>query len=142
MEPPALGPKGTERPTASQGSETQCFCDCGLRQVSVTKPKEGMQRGARDPQHGGPRGSVPGRHFATSPPEDVAEALAVWRDGLINLTGTNRALNFEHTKLASVPIEAPDLAFVVTWPASGPDVALSGAPGIHGCRFPRRRPPA
>jgi len=46
---------------------------------------------------------------AVRPSADVTEALRVWRDGLVNLTGSNRALNFKHSKTGTVPISAPDL---------------------------------
>lgn len=43
---------------------------------------------------------------------DVVTAVRSWRDGLINLTGTNRALNFRHTKSGSVIIDAPAVSEV------------------------------
>lgn len=51
----------------------------------------------------------PGNDAATGALQsDVVTAVRTWRDGLINLTGTNRALNFRHTKTGSVAIYAPE----------------------------------
>ena len=42
-------------------------------------------------------------------------ALDIWRDGLINLSGVNRLINFKSSKTGAVVIDSPD-----------PDVILSG----------------
>lgn len=76
-------------------------------------------------------GTSEGRRVAPAP-HDVSEALRVWRDGLINLTGTNRALNFRHTKTGSVPIEAPSLAVVLHGLRSGRTWRFRGLPEPTG----------
>jgi hypothetical protein len=53
----------------------------------------------------------PGRHGQEAL---VRAALASWRDGLVNLTGTNRLLNFTQRKTSTVPIAGPSLAAVVS----------------------------
>ena len=42
-------------------------------------------------------------------------ALDIWRDGLVNLSGVNRLINFKSSKTGAVNIDSPD-----------PDVILSG----------------
>ena len=42
-------------------------------------------------------------------------ALDIWRDGLVNLSGVNRLINFKSSKTGAVSIDSPD-----------PDVILSG----------------
>ena len=76
-------------------------------------------------------GTSEGRRTAAVP-RDVDEALRVWRDGLINLTGTNRALNFKHTKTGSVPIEAPSLAVVLQGLHAGRTWRFRGRPEPSG----------
>ena len=39
--------------------------------------------------------------------EDISAALTVWRNGLVNLTGVNRLINFKKTKTGTMPITAP-----------------------------------
>ncbi|PKW25732.1 DUF3320 domain-containing protein [Phycicoccus duodecadis] len=68
------------------------------------------------------------RSEVSSIPTDVDEALRVWRDGLINLSGTNRALNFKHTKTGSVPIDGPDIATVLAGLRAGRTWRLRGRP--------------
>ena len=38
---------------------------------------------------------------------DIAAALTVWRNGLVNLTGVNRLINFRHSKSGTLQIIAP-----------------------------------
>jgi len=40
----------------------------------------------------------------------VRQAIGRWRDGLVNLTGTNRLLNFRPTKSSTLAIAVPDAA--------------------------------
>lgn len=44
---------------------------------------------------------------------DVVDALRLWRDGLINLSGNNRALNFRPTKTGSVLFEQPSMSDIL-----------------------------
>jgi len=39
--------------------------------------------------------------------DDVSAALTVWRNGLVNLTGVNRLINFRHSKTGTLQISAP-----------------------------------
>ncbi|WP_405103026.1 DUF3320 domain-containing protein [Micromonospora sp. NBC_01412] len=38
---------------------------------------------------------------------DIINALKVWRDSLVNLTGVNRLINFKHTRTGTVQITSP-----------------------------------
>lgn len=38
---------------------------------------------------------------------DIVAALTVWRNGLVNLTGVNRLINFKHSKTGTLQITAP-----------------------------------
>jgi hypothetical protein len=50
------------------------------------------------------------RDVRSSSDHDIVHALRLWRDGLINLTGHNRALNFRPTKTGTVTLDSPSLA--------------------------------
>ena len=79
------------------------------------------------------------------PDTDVVEALRVWRDGLINLTGTNRALNFRHTKSGTVAIDAPDLHTIFGGLQRGVEWAFEGEPdsdSVTGETQTARTPPS
>ena len=67
-----------------------------------------------------------GREVA--PGSDIVEALRVWRDGLINLSGTNRALNFKHSKTGTVTIEAPGLHAILDGLRRGVEWEFEGEP--------------
>ena len=74
------------------------------------------------------------RGAATVAGMDVVEALRVWRDGLINLTGTNRALNFKHSKTGTVAIDAPGLPEILEGLRAGKTWALDGIPDERGMK--------
>src|SRR4051812_42811609 len=63
---------------------------------------------------------------ATLPGSDVVAALGAWRDGLVNLTGTNRALNFKHYKSASVAIGSPSLHDIFEGLRTGTEWSFEG----------------
>lgn len=59
---------------------------------------------------------------------DTSAALRTWRDGLVNLTRSNRALNFRPSKTGSVPIEEPSLHDIFEGLRSGRMWSIEGAP--------------
>lgn len=61
---------------------------------------------------------------------DVVEALRVWRDGLINITGTNRALNFRHTQTGTVPIASPSVRDIFEGLRDGRTLSFLGLPDV------------
>ncbi|KGN37504.1 DUF3320 domain-containing protein [Knoellia subterranea] len=65
---------------------------------------------------------------AARPTADVTEALRVWRDGLVNLTGTNRALNFKHSKTGTVSLTAPGLHDIYDGLRRGVEWQFEGEP--------------
>lgn len=69
---------------------------------------------------------------SVAPGGDVIEALRVWRDGLINLTGTNRALNFKHSKTGTVSIQAPGLHDIFEGLRRGVEWEFEGEPDPDG----------
>jgi len=86
-----------------------------------------------DPDSGSAWG---GQHVKDDIPGDaqrrlVRDAIAVWRDSLVNLSGSNRLLNFRPRKTSAVRIVLPDSSSIVrdlladaTFSFSGPSVDL------------------
>ena len=56
----------------------------------------------------------------------VCDAIGSWRDGLVNLSGSNRLLNFRARKTSSVPIVDPEPSDVVRQLAAGTQFAFRG----------------
>ncbi len=71
-----------------------------------------------------------GRNGASGPDTDVATALRTWRDGLVNLTSTNRALNFKPSKSGTVAIGSPSLAEIFEGLRAGKTWQFDGEPNV------------
>ena len=71
--------------------------------------------------------------------DDISAALTVWRNGLVNLTGVNRLINFRHTKTGTMPITAPSAQQILdglrgsrTWGFVGTDTETSATTALAG----------
>ena len=70
-----------------------------------------------------------GTDGASVPPGTGAQtALRIWRDGLVNLTGRNRALNFRHAKSSTVAIQSPALQTILDGLVAGSEWSFAGKP--------------
>ncbi|MDT4993705.1 MAG: hypothetical protein QOH97_3597, partial [Actinoplanes sp.] len=78
-----------------------------------------------------------GFQHASTPGADVRAALQTWRDSLVNLTGSNRLINFKRSRTGMVEIIGPSAATILeglrqgrTWKFSGEagaDVPATGS---------------
>src|SRR4051794_10753276 len=89
-----------------------------------------------------------GRNSHPAAASDVAAALETWRNGLVNLTAINRAINFKHSKSSTVEISGPDAQSILdglragkTWSFLGTRPADEGrehaAPTPYTFRSPK-----
>jgi hypothetical protein len=86
---------------------------------------------------------------ARLPGADVRAALEIWRNGLVNLTGTNRLINFKRTKTGVVEITSPSLDGIVSALQQGGVCDFVGVgdgggetaeQGVRSPRYGRARP--
>ena len=59
---------------------------------------------------------------------EVAAALAVWREGLVNLSGVNRLIKFKASKSGTVAINRPDPQEIFSGLSAGTEWKFQGAP--------------
>ena len=69
----------------------------------------------------------------------VRDAIASWRDGLVNLSRTNRLLNFRAVKTSAVPIVDPDPAEIVRKLVAGAVFSFRG-PSVEMSKEPEPEP--